>query len=270
MISLVAIALIVLAAVFAPWLTPHEGAGGTGTPDLATAFGAPSLEHPFGTDDLGRDVFARVLFGARPSLVLGAVVVTLGMVIGTGLGAVAGFAGGWIDEIIMRFTDIILSFPALLLAILLAATLRPSLESAIVAISVTWWPWYTRLVRAQAVSIRERHYVLAARSLGASPLWVLWHHVLPNVLGPVRVQAALDLGAAILVGAALSFLGLGSQPPSPDWGRMVSDGRQYVLGGYWWLTVFPGAAIYVTALTFSFLGDGVQKASDPRARGMSS
>ena len=162
-------------------------------------------------------MLSRVIFGARSSLTIGLVVVAISVVLGTALGAVAGFAGGVLDEVIMRFTDIVLSFPPLLLAIVLAVTLTPSVQSAIIAIAATWWPWYSRLVRAEAVSVRERHYVLAARSLGASPLVLLIRHVIPNILGPVRVQAGLDLGAAILTGASLSFLGLGPQPPVPDW-----------------------------------------------------
>ncbi len=265
MISLGIIIVIVLAAILAPLLTPYA-AQGEGAPNVALAFHAPSWAHPFGTDDLGRDELARVLFGARPSLLLGFFVVLFGVTIGSAFGVIAGFAGGWVDEVIMRLTDVVLSFPPLLLAIALAAALGPSLETAIIAISATWWPWYTRLVRAETVSVRERNYVLAAQSLGARRAWVVIRHVVPNVLGPVRVQATFDLGGAILTGAALSFLGLGPQPPTADWGAMVLSGGQYLEAGAWWLTIFPGLAIFVVAAAFNLVGDAFHAAADPRAR----
>jgi peptide/nickel transport system permease protein len=263
--SLAVITLVVVAAVTAQWITPYAQQG-LGVPDPNNALLDPSLQHPFGTDELGRDVLARIIFGARSSLLIGVIVVAVGVVVGTALGAVAGFTGGWLDEIIMRFTDIVLSFPPLLLAIALAATLQPSIQTAIVAISATWWPWYTRLVRAEAVSVRERYYVLAARSIGASPAFILRRHIIPNILGPVRVQAALDLGAAILAGAALSFLGLGPQAPTADWGVMVSHGRDFLVTGNWWLSIFPGLAIVVTVVAFNLFGDGFQAVMDPRSR----
>ena len=264
MVSLGILCVIVLAAVFAPWLTPYADQG-RGTPDSASILLGPSLSHPFGTDDLGRDVLARLLFGARSSLTIGVVVVAFGAVFGSTLGAIAGFAGGWVDEAIMRVTDVFLSFPPLLLAIALAAALEPSLKSAIIAISITWWPWYTRLARAQAVSVREQRYVLAARTMGANPVTILRRHIGPNITGPIRVQAALDLGAAILAGAALSFLGLGPQPPAADWGLMIADGRQFMVGGHWWMSVFAGLAIYATALSSNLVADGFDAMTDPRA-----
>jgi peptide/nickel transport system permease protein len=264
-ISLVTVAVIVVVAVFAPLLTPFAGQG-AGEPDTSSLFLPPSILHPFGTDDLGRDELARVMFGARTSLLIGFVVVASGAVIGTILGATAGYVGGWIEEGIMRLTDVVLSFPPLLLAIILAAALQPGLGSAIIAISATWWPWYTRIVRAQAVALRQRNFIRAAKAMGAGPGFIIVRHVLPNVLSPVRVQATLDLGAAILTGAALSFLGLGPQPPTADWGGMVGTGRLYLLGGFWWIAVVPGLAIYITVLAFNLLGDGFQAVMDPRLR----
>jgi peptide/nickel transport system permease protein len=263
--SLAMIVLIVGVALLAQWITPYADQG-LGVPDATNALASPTLQHPLGTDELGRDILARIMFGARSSLTIGLIVVAVGVVVGTTLGAVAGFAGGWIDEIIMRFTDVVLSFPPLLLAIALAATLQPSIQTAVVAISATWWPWYTRLVRAEAVSVRERHYVLAARSIGASPLFILRRHILPNILGPVRVQAALDLGAAILAGTALSFLGLGPQAPTADWGVMVAHGRDFLVTGQWWLSIFPGLAIVIAVVAFNLFGDGFQAVMDPRSR----
>lgn len=266
--SLVLIAVIVAAALFAPVLTPFA-AEGRGAPDVLDAYLSPSLTHLFGTDDLGRDELARTLFGLRTSLLLGICVVSAGAVAGTVLGAVAGYKGGWLDEIIMRFTDIVLSFPPLLLAIVVSAVLSPSFWHAVLAIASTWWPWYVRLVRAQAVTVRSQRYVLAARSMGARDSFILARHVVPNVLGPVRVQATFDIGTAILTGAALSFLGLGTQPPTADLGVMVSQGRTYLLTGDWWMSVFPGLAIFTIALAFILIGDGLQTVTNPRLRQVS-
>lgn len=262
--SLAVIVLIFLAAALAPWL-PY-GNEGAGAPHAVAAFQGPSLQHWLGTDQLGRDQLSRILFGARISLVLAVAVVLFSAIIGTILGAIAGYVGGWVDEAIMRFTDMVLAFPSLVLALVLGAILGPSLFNLILAISLVWWPWYTRLVRGQATSVRERQYVLAARSLGASRLWIIRRHILPNVLGPVRIQATYDFGAAILTAAALSFLGLGPRPPAADWGSMINTGRQYILSGEWWLAVFPGLAIYLTVLAFNIVGDRIQTLADPRSR----
>jgi peptide/nickel transport system permease protein len=266
MISLGFIFLIMLAAIFAPYLTPYP-AEGLGEPNLVNKFLAPSLAHPFGTDSLGRDMLARILFGARTSLTLGILVVVLAVLIGMPLGALAGFFGGWLDEIIMRITDIFLAFPPLLLAIAIAAALGPSFNNAMLAIALTWWPWYTRIVRAQAVSIRERHFVEAARSMGVTDLTIIRRHILPNVFTPVMVQGTLDLGAAILTAAGLSFIGLGPQPPTADWGVMINEGRLYILAGRWWIAAFAGLAIFMTTMAFNLLGDSVRDISDPRTRG---
>jgi peptide/nickel transport system permease protein len=263
----VLLGLIVVGAIIAPLLP--NAAEGAGTPNASSALLGPSLSHPLGTDDLGRDLMIRLLFGARASLLLAALVVACAATVGTLLGAVAGYIGGWVDEAIMRFTDMVLAFPSLVLALLLGAVLGPSLVNLIVAISLVWWPWYTRLVRGQTTSVRERHYVLAARSLGAPTWWNVWHHILPNVLGPVRIQAMYDFGAAILTGAALSFLGLGPQPPSADWGSMLSSGRDYVLTGAWWLAIFPGVAIAGTVILFNLVGDRIQTVANPKSRSRS-
>lgn len=263
--SLVVVALVIFAAVFAPLLTAYA-AQGQGFPDSANALQPPSIAHPLGTDELGRDELARILFGARTSLAVGFIVVVVGVVVGSALGLVAGYLGGWIEEVIMRLTDVVLAFPSLLLAIALAYALQPSLWSLIAAVSATWWPWYTRIVRAQVAGVRERNYVRASRAMGATRPFIILRHVLPNVLVPIRVQATLDLGAAILTGAALSFLGLGAQPPTAEWGSMLSAGRLYLLGGDWWGTVFPGLAMYITLLAFNLVGDGFQAVMDPRLR----
>ena len=252
-------------AITAPLITPYPDQG-RGDPNLGERFEPPSRAHPFGTDDLGRDLLSRVVFGARTSLIAAFAIVTVAIAIGTTLGAVAGYYGGWLDEVIMRITDIFLAFPPLLLAITIATVLEPSLRNSVLAVAVTWWPWYTRIVRAQALTLRERNFVKAARSMGVSDLAIIRRHILPNVLSPVMVQATLDLGSALLTMAGLSFLGLGIQPPTADWGVMVADGREYVQSGRWWIGLFPGLAIFVTTLSFNLLGDGVQTASDPRIR----
>jgi peptide/nickel transport system permease protein len=266
LVSLSFILTVVLAAIFAPYLTPYP-AEGLGEPNLANKFLPPGLAHPFGTDSLGRDMLARLLFGARTSLTIGILVVGLAVLIGMPLGALAGFFGGWLDETVMRLTDIFLAFPPLLLAIAIAAALGPSFTNAMLAIALTWWPWYTRIVRAQTLSLRERHFVEAARSMGVKDLTIIQRHVLPNVFTPVLVQATLDLGAAILTAAGLSFIGLGPQPPTADWGVMINEGRLYILGGRWWIATFAGLAIFLTTMAFNLLGDGIRDVTDPRTRG---
>jgi peptide/nickel transport system permease protein len=225
----------------------------------------PSGDYFFGTDELGRDVFSRVLYGTRISLQTAIVAVGLALLIGIPLGAIAGATGGIVDEIIMRITDIFLSFPPLLLAIAIAAFLGPSLENAMLAIAVSWWPWYTRLIRGQAVSIRERQFVKAARAIGTPPMKIVFGHIVPNCIAPVIVQASMDIGGVILTIASLSFLGLGAQPPTPEWGLMVSTSRNYFLNA-WWYSIFPGLAIFVTVLVFNLLGDGLREIMDPKTR----
>ncbi len=263
--SLLLFLIIILSAVFAPWITPYPNEG-IGEPNISNRLLPPSAEHFFGTDLLGRDLLARILFGARTALVAGFSIVTLALVIGTVLGAIAGYFGGGVDEIIMRITDIFLAFPSLLLAMVIASVLEPSLKNAIISIGIAWWPWYTRLARSQAVSIRERDYVKAARGIGVSNLAIIRRHILPNLLTPILVQGTLDLGAAILTLAGLSFLGLGVPPPTADWGSMVREGRLYLLSGFWWIPMFPGLALFITIMVLNLIGDGIQEVSNPRAR----
>lgn len=263
-ISLAIILSFILGAIFAPWLTPYPEQG-RGEPNVLEKFLPPSWPHPLGTDNLGRDVLARVLFGGRTSLSIGFLVVVIAVAIGTSLGALAGYFGGWLDEAIMRLTDIFLAFPSLLLAIAIAAALGPSFTNAMIAIALTWWPWYTRLVRAQTLSLRERPFVEAARGIGVREGTIIFRHILPNVMTPVLVQATMDIGSAILTGAAMSFIGLGAQPPTPDWGQMVNLGRIYFIN-YPWLATFPGLAIFLVSLSFNLLGDSIRDISDPRTR----
>lgn len=267
LVSLVFLIAVALAAIFAPLLTPYA-AQGMGNPDLPAKFKAPGIEHPLGTDGLGRDQVARLMFGARRSLSMGVFVVVAAIAIGTPLGIVAGYLGGWVDEILMRITDVFLAFPPLLLAIAIAAALGASYINALAAIAATWWPWYARLARAQTLSVRERAYIEAARSIGVRDRVIIARHIFPNIMTPIVVQGTLDVGTAILVAAGLSFIGLGTQAPYADWGVMISDGRLFFLSGRWWLSTFPGLAIFFTAMAFNFLGDGARVAADPRLRRM--
>jgi len=257
--------LIVLVAVFAPLLAPYPADAGSATNPVA-ALQAPSLHHLFGTDQVGRDVFSRVLYGARVSPLVALLVLVIACVVGIPLGVVAGYFGSVADETIMRITDIFLAFPSLLLSLAFAAVLPPSLTSLTIAIAITWWPWYTRLIRGQAASVAGRPYVESCRALGI-PTWrILLRHVLPNSVTPLIVQVSLDFGGVILTASALSFLGLGAQDPTPDWGLMVAEGQNYFTT-QWWLVTYPGLAILITALAFNLLGDGLRDVLDPRWRG---
>ncbi len=263
-IGLVVILVAVLGAVFAPYVTPYAEQG-RGDPSILDKFKPPSQTHLLGTDYLGRDVLARLLYGARSSLSTGFLVVIIAVLVGTPLGAVAGYFGGWLDEVIMRITDVFLAFPPLLLALAVGSALGSGFVNTMIAIAITWWPWYTRLVRAQTLSVRERHFVEAARSIGVTDTKIIASHILPNVLTPVWVQATMDLGSAILIGTALNFIGLGVQPPTADWGNMVNQGRLYFLDRPWFAGS-AGLAIFLVALSFNFVGDALRDAADPYTR----
>jgi peptide/nickel transport system permease protein len=254
--------LIVLVGVLAPLLAPHPTDAYVATHPTQTLL-QPSGLHLFGTDQLGRDVLTRVLYGARISPVIAFFVLLFSCLVGIPLGIVAGYFGGVIDDVLMRITDVFLAFPALLLALAFAAVLTPSIGNTTLAIALTWWPWYTRLIRGQAASVAGRQYVEAARALGVSHRRILLRHILPNSITPLIVQVSLDVSAVILTASALSFLGLGAQDPTPDWGLMVSQGQSYFTT-QWWLVTFPGAAILLTAVAFNLLGDGLRDVLDPR------
>lgn len=225
----------------------------------------PTMEHLFGTDDLGRDVFARVVHGSRISLYIGFAVVAIAMPIGVLIGLASGYLAGLADELSMRITDIFLAIPSLVFAILIMAMLGPSANNAILAIAVTLWPRYARLSRGAALSVRETLFVEAARSYSAGGFRIMFRHILPNTLAPIMVQASFDIGTGILTAASLGFIGLGVPPPTPEWGALVSYARTY-LPGYWWYAFFPGMAIVLAVLGFNLLGDGLRDALDPRLR----
>jgi peptide/nickel transport system permease protein len=263
-VSLIIVILLILTAIFAPYIVPYPSHAISAT-DPANSLLPPSAEHFFGTDEQGRDVFSRVLYGSRISLQTALLAVGLALIIGIPLGAVAGALGGAADEIIMRITDIFLSFPPLLLSIAIAALLGPNLRNAMLAIALAWWPWYTRLIRGQAVSIKERQFVRAANAIGASPAAIIFRHIIPNCIAPVIVQASMDIGGTILTISSLSFLGLGAQAPAPEWGLMINTSRNYILNA-WWYSIFPGLAIFITVLVFNLLGDGIREILDPKTR----
>jgi len=251
----------ILTAALAPYIVPYNPF----KINLTGAFQPPSKEHLFGTDELGRDILSRILWGCRISLRVGVTVVAISLCIGTVLGGIAGYVGGVVDEVIMRFTDLVLAFPSIVLALALAAALGPGLNNAMFAISVTWWPWYARLVRGQVLSIREAGFVEAARCVGASDIRILFRHILPNSFGPVIVNASMDFGWAILMAAALGFLGIGAQPPKPEWGVMINAGRIYFMDKPW-ISTFPGLAILIVVLASNLIGDGLGEILNPRLR----
>ncbi len=255
---------LVIAAIFAPYITPYPQDAMHGI-NFAEKLKPPSLRHPFGADALGRDIFTRVVFGARMSLKIGLTVILLSLAIGVPLGLIAGFFGGKIDEIIMRLTDMFLAFPPILLPLAIAAALGASIINAMIAIAISWFPWYVRLIRAQVLTVKEELYVESARSIGVSRPLIIWRHILPNVLSPVIIQASMDMGYAILLAASLSFIGVGAKPPTVEWGLMITSARAYFLD-YWWTVTFPGLAIFVSVMAFKLVGDGLRDILDPKIR----
>jgi peptide/nickel transport system permease protein len=261
-LNIVAFALIALfaaCALLAPVLAPYDPL----VQDLGSRLRPPSSEHWLGTDSLGRDIASRILYGARISLIIGVVVVTAAGLVGTAIGLVAGYAGGLVDELLMRLTEVFLAFPALILAMAIAGALGPSLTNAIIAIAAVTWAVYARLVRGQILSLRRREFVEAARAMGASSTRIVVRHLLPNALAPLMIQASFDLGSSIIAAAGLSFIGFGAQPPTPEWGVMISEGRNYI-STQPWLSLFPGLAILLAVGSFNLLGDGLRDAFDPR------
>ena len=250
----------VLLAALAPTIAPYDPID----QDVRHRLQAPSLAHWLGADELGRDVFSRVLYGGRVSLPVAAAVVAVATVFGTMLGGVAGFTGGWFDSLAMRLVDVVLAFPSLILAMAIAAALGPSIQNAMLAMLLVWWPPYARLARGQVLALRSREYVMAARGLGLPEHRILLRHLLPNSFAPLLVMMTMDFGTAIIITAALSFLGLGAVPPTPEWGAMVAEGRELIQ--QWWISTFPGIAIFMVAIATNFIGDGLRDIVDPRLR----
>ena len=253
--------MFIVLAVFAGWIAPQD--------PIATSWSAlrkaPSAEHWFGTDEIGRDVFARVVWGTRASLLAGVVSVTISVLLGVPIGLLAGFVGGWVDALISRITDAFLACPFLILAIAMAAFLGPSLSNAMIAIGVSATPIFVRLTRAQVLNVKVEDYVEAARAVGNPPWRIALRHVLPNTVAPLIVQATLAIAGAVIAEASLSFLGLGQQPPAPSWGSMLNTAKNYVDNAPW-MAIWPGLAIFLLVLAFNLLGDGLRDALDPRQR----
>lgn len=254
--------LLGAAALFGATLSPHD----PNQMNFSALFAPPSLAHPFGTDEFGRDLFSRILHGAAVSVKVAFIAVGISAVAGVTLGLLAGYYGGWLDEVLMRVMDVFFALPAVLLAIVVMAILGRGVENAMVAIAIVYAPIFARVTRGAVIAVRDREYVNAARALGQSGPRVMFAHVLPNAMGPIIVQTSLSLAFAILAEAALSFFGLGTQPPDPSWGRMLSEGRAYMRQAPW-MGIFPGLAIMVSVLGFNLLGDGLRDVLDPRYRG---
>jgi peptide/nickel transport system permease protein len=259
--GVVIVALFFFMAIFGEFLAPRDPYAQDITNSKLLA---PSWSHLLGTDELGRDVLSRIMTGTRISLEVAVVVLSFAVSFGTLIGAVSGYTGGIVDEVLMRFTDMFLAFPALVLAIAIASSLGHELKYTMIAVSTVFWPWYARLVRAQVLSIKEREYIEAGRSIGMSVWRLLFRHILPNAISVVIIQVTLDVGYAILITSSLSFIGLGAQPPSPEWGTMMATARNYFRDA-WWYTTFPGVALTLTVFAFNVLGDGLQDALDPRS-----
>lgn len=260
MVGATIILVLVVVALFGRALAPYDPLG----MDFGALFAPPSLAHPFGTDEFGRDIFSRILFGARISLQVALIAVGISGSVGVLLGLMAGFLGGWVDELIMRVMDVLFAFPAVLLAITVMAILGRGVGNAMIAIAIVYVPIFARVTRGGVISVRGREYVTAARALGKSPAGIMARHVLPNALGPIIVQTSLSLAFAILAEAALSFFGLGAQPPEPSWGRMLAEGRGFLRQAPW-MGIFPGLAIMLSVMGFNFLGDGLRDLLDPRS-----
>ncbi|MBI4640370.1 MAG: ABC transporter permease [Candidatus Tectomicrobia bacterium] len=252
---------LVVIAILAPFIAPYDPLA----INLREELKPPSLVHPFGTDDLGRDVFSRILYGTEISLRVGTVALLFILGIGIPLGAISGYFGGKIDTLIMRLGDVFLAFPNLVLALAISAALGGGIQNVMIAVAAPAWPWYARLVRGVTLSAKEEEYIQAAHALGQSPLRIIFKHILPNCIGPIIVQASQSMGFTILTAASLGFIGIGAQPPSPEWGLMVSTGRIHFMDE-WWVATFPGLAILITVLGFSLMGDGLRDILDPTMR----
>jgi peptide/nickel transport system permease protein len=260
-VGLAVVSCLILMAVFAPLISPRDPFK-INPPDRLKP---PSSAHLLGTDVAGRDIFSRIVYGSRITFQIGITVIVLALLIGYLFGITAGYFGGAVDELFMRLTDIFMSFPYLILAMGLTVALGPSINNAMLAMAIVWWPTYARLVRGEVLKLRGRAFITASKGLGATSLFIILRHIVPNSWMPVVVQSSLDFGRVIMYAASLSFIGLGAQPPTPEWGAMISDGRAF-LEQAWWYPTFPGLAIMVTILGFNLMGDGLRDILDPRLR----
>ena len=264
MIGFMMLVFILFVAVFAPVIAPFPE-DATGKTNVMARLQGPDTEHIFGTDKIGRDIFSRVVMGTGLALQVGTVIILLATSIGVTIGAIAGYAGGWVDDILMRVTDIFLTVPALVLAIAISAALGKGIINAMIGISLVWWPGFARLTRGLVLSLREEPFVEAAYGIGAGHRRIIFRHILPNAVSPIIIKMTTDFGFAVLTAAALGFIGLGAQPPTPEWGAMINDGRRY-FPDEWWIATFPGLAIWLMVFSWNLIGDGLRDVLDPRAR----
>jgi len=262
--GLIILSAIILITILAPVISPYDPT----TQDWENVLSSPSIDHPFGTDEYGRDVMSRIFWGSRITLIAGLFVVSIAALIGTILGLVAGYYEGVVGNVIMRLTDLFLAFPSLLLAILIVATIGRGIMNAMLALVVSWWPWYCRLAYGQTLSIKQELYIEAEKSIGASDLRIIFRHILPQAFPPILVQITMDLGYAILAEASLSFIGLGVIPPTPEWGSMIAEARKYLLQGCWWLFLWPGIFLFLAIIGFILLGDGLNDILNPKIRSL--
>lgn len=261
-VALFIISVFLVLCIGGTVLAPYDPLDASATDRLL----APSWDHPFGTDEIGRDVMSRVMSGARYSLGIAMLILVIAIPVGTLVGVIAGYAGGIFDELLMRLTDIFLAFPAIILAMAIAAALGPNLRNTVIALTAVYWPWYARLVRGQILQIKEQDYIEAGRALGVSTPRLVMRHILPNATAPIIIQGTIDVGFAVLATSSLSFIGLGAQPPTPEWGTMITNSRTYFRVAWWYFT-FPGIALMLTVVGFNLLGDGLRDYFDPRTRG---
>ncbi len=264
MVGLCMLLIVIVIAFIAPMIVPYPE-DSIGATHVLERFQSPSKAHFFGTDKIGRDIFSRVFMGTGLALQVGIVIISIAATIGVTLGAVAGYFGRWIDDLIMRITDIFLAVPALVLAIAITAALGKGITNVMIGISLVWWPGFARLTRSLVLSLKEEAFVEAANGIGASHARILFRHILPNAVSPIIVKMSTDFGFAVLTAAALGFIGLGAQPPTPEWGAMINDGRAY-FPSEWWVATFPGLAIFVVVFSWNLLGDGLRDVLDPRSR----
>lgn len=260
MLGLGIVIALLLVAAFAPYLAPYDYTA----QDLMARLKPPNATHWFGTDDFGRDIFSRIIYGTRLTLEVVILVALIAVPLGLLVGTVAGYCGGWVDTVLMRITDIFLSFPRLILALAFAGALGPGIENAIIAISITAWPPYARIARAETLTVRHTDYIAAVRLQGAGPIRIIWGHIVPMCMSSAIVRVTLDMAGIILTAAGLGFLGLGAQPPAPEWGAMVSAGRSFLVD-QWWIPTLPGVAIFIVSLGFNLLGDGLRDVLDPKS-----
>ena len=255
------VGLVVLVGLLAPVLAPYD----PNLMDIPARLQGPSGAHPFGTDEMGRDILSRVMYGARISIAVGVIIVAVSAAIGVVLGSLSGYFGGKIDQAVMAVTDMILAFPSMVLALALTAAMGPGLLNTMLAVIIVRIPMYTRLMRGQVLVQKEQQYVRAARTFGEKPFWIVARHIVPNCLTPLMVQMTLGIGDAILIASSMSFIGLGAQPPTPEWGAMISTARVYAID-QWWYAAFPGLSILITIMGFNLIGDGIRDILDPRSR----